>query len=82
MFFRRNPKPPLARAEALVHKSVTLIHSYWRDRHYSPSQADLKRFRRLEIILFRSYGTVRRITIRMERRFHGEPEVNESKWSR
>jgi hypothetical protein len=33
-------------------------------------------------MLFCSYGTARRICIRMERRFHGEPEVNEHKWSR
>jgi hypothetical protein len=30
--------------------------------------------------LFRSAATARRIALRMERRFHGEPEVNEHKW--
>ena len=82
MFFRRKPKPPLTQAEKLVYEAVTLIHGYWRDKDYRPSRADLRRFRQLEMILFRSYATVRRICIRMERRFHGEPEVNQSKWSR
>ena len=82
MFFRRKPNPPLAQAERLVQEAVRLVHGYWRDRDYRPSPTDLKAFQRLEAMLFRSYATVRRLTLRMERRFHGEPEVNERKWSR
>jgi hypothetical protein len=82
MFFRRKPKPPLAQAETLVQEAAALIHRYWRDREYTPSEADLTMFRRLEDRLFLCHATVRRIAIRMERRFHGEPEINEQKWSR
>jgi len=82
MFFRRKPKPPLKQAEKLVQEAVTLIHGYWRDKDYRPSRSDLAMFDHLEMMLFRSYATVRRIGIRMERRFHGEPEVNPHKWSR
>ena len=82
MFFRRKPRPPLTEAERLVRQAVGLVYGYWRDRDYRPSPADLKRFRQLEGMLFLSYGTVRRICIRMERRFHGKPEVNEHKWTR
>jgi hypothetical protein len=79
MLFRR-PKPPLAQAERLVQEAVALIHGYWRDTDYRPSRSDLAKFLRLETMLFRSSGTVRRIVIRMERRFHGEPEIDERKW--
>jgi len=82
MISRRKPRPPLAQAERLVQEAVALLYRYWRDRDYQPSPSDLKAFQRLETMLFRSYGTVRRLTIRMERRFHGEPEVNENKWLR
>ncbi|WP_262031580.1 hypothetical protein [Microvirga sp. Mcv34] len=82
MIFRRKPKPPLVQAERLVREAVALVYRYWRDTDDRPSEADLARFRTLESRLFQSYGTVRRIVIRMERRFHGEPEVNEHKWSR
>jgi hypothetical protein len=79
MFFRRKPKKPLAHAERLVNEAVALIHHYWRDRDYRPDQADLRMFSRLEGMLFRSSAIARRIAIRMERRFHGEPEINERK---
>jgi hypothetical protein len=80
MFFRRKPKPPLTEASRLVEEAVRLVHGYWRDRRYSPSEADLQAFRDLEMCLFRSAAAARRIALRMERRFHGEPEVNEHKW--
>lgn len=82
MFFRRKPKPPLAQAEKLVQEAVALVYRYWRDKDYRPSPTDLQAFLRLERTLFRSDAIVRRLAIRMERRFHGEPEVNESKWLR
>ncbi|MCB8820613.1 hypothetical protein [Microvirga rosea] len=82
MFFRRKPKPPLIHASQLVRDAVVLAHAYWRDRDYRPSETDLALFRQLEQALFVSYATIRRITIRMERRFHGEPEVDEGKWLR
>lgn len=77
MIFRRKPKPPLAQAEKLVHEAVALAHRYWRDAGYRPSESDLAVILRLEETLLRSYAIMRRIAIRMERRFHGEPEVNE-----
>jgi hypothetical protein len=82
MIFRRKPKPPLAQAEKLVQEAVALVYRYWRDKDYRPGEADLAMFRSLEDLLFRSYATVRRIVIRMERRFHGEPEISERKWLR
>ncbi|PVE25930.1 hypothetical protein DC522_03955 [Microvirga sp. KLBC 81] len=82
MVFRRKPKPPLAQAEKLVQEAATLIHRYWRDSDYMPSTADLIMFRQLEDKLFLCHAVVRRIALRMERRFHGEPEINEHKWSR
>ncbi|PVE24743.1 hypothetical protein DC522_08965 [Microvirga sp. KLBC 81] len=82
MVFRRKPKPPLAQAEKLVQEAATLIYRYWRDRDYMPSRSDLTMFHQLEEMLFHSHAAVRRIAIRMERRFHGEPEIDEHKWSR
>jgi hypothetical protein len=82
MFFRRKPKPPLVQAEELVQEAVVLIHGYWRDKDYRPSRTDLKTFLQLEDMLLRSYGTVRRIAIRMERRFHGEAETDDRKHAR
>jgi len=82
MIFRRKQKPPLAQAEKLVQEAVVLIHSYWRDESYKPSQPDLKKSLQLEDMLLRSHAAVRRIALRMERRFHGEPEINEQKWLR
>ncbi|WP_445502312.1 hypothetical protein [Microvirga sp. G4-2] len=82
MVFRRKSKPPLTEAARLVQQAVALIHGYWRDTSYRPSTTDLTMFRQLKEMLFRSHGTVRRIAIRMERRFHDEPEINEQKWSR
>ena len=82
MVFRRKPKPPLTEAARLVQQSVALIHAYWRDRDYMPSATDLTMFRQLEDKLFLCHAAVRRIVIRMERRFHDEPEIDEHKWSR
>ncbi|PVE23131.1 hypothetical protein DC522_17390 [Microvirga sp. KLBC 81] len=82
MIFRRKPKPPLRHAEELVREAVAIVYESWRDKDYRPSPADLRTFRELEEMLFRSYATMRRITIRMERRFYGEAEVNERKWLR
>lgn len=82
MIFRRKPKPPLVQAENLLREAVALIHSHWRDKDYRPSQTDLAIFRGFEELLFRSHAAVRRIAIRMERRFHNESEVNEQKWLR
>ena len=82
MFFRKKPKPPLHEAIALVDKAAAITRRCWRDRGYRLSDADLALFINLEQRLFRSYGMVRRIVVRMERRFLGEPEVNEDKWFR
>lgn len=82
MFFRRKPKPPLAQAEKLLQEAVALVYRYWRDKDYRPSPTDLRAFQRLEAMLDHSHATVRRLNIRMERRFRGEPEVNDGKWSR
>jgi hypothetical protein len=82
MLFRRKPKKPLAEAERLVNEAIVLIRHYWRDRNHTPDQADMGMLLRLENILFRHYSATRRISIRMERRFHGEPEINERKWLR
>jgi hypothetical protein len=81
MLFKRKPKPPLIEAVRLVDRAVLLIHGYWRDRRYRPSEADLRLFLDLEKRLFRSAATARRIALRMERRFHGEPEIDERKWN-
>jgi len=80
VFFRRKPKPPLAEAARLVEEAVRLVHGYWRDRRYSPSEADLRAFHDREMRLFRSAATARRIALRMERRAAGEPEVAARKW--
>jgi len=82
VLFRKKPKPPLTEAIRLVQQAVTLVHAYWRDRDYQPSRSDLALLRRLEDMLFCSHSLVRRIGLRMERRFHGEPDVDERKWSR
>ncbi|MCB5174334.1 hypothetical protein [Microvirga lenta] len=82
MFFRRKPKPPLTEAARLAEEAVRLVYRYWHDRRYSPSEADLQAFQDLQMRLFRSAATARRIAIRMERRLNGEPEVNEAKWIR
>jgi hypothetical protein len=81
MLFKRRPKPPLLEAVRLVDQAVLLIHAYWRDRGYRPSEADLRLFLDLERTLFRSAATAGRIALRMERRFHGEPETDERKWN-
>ena len=52
MLFKRRPKPPLLQAVRLVDQAVLLIHAYWRDRGYRPSEADLRLFLDLERTLF------------------------------
>ncbi len=79
MLFRKKPKPPLDEAAALVDRAVAITRAYWRDTLYRPSESDLAAFRTLERRLLASYGAVRRIVIRMERRFCGEPEVRSAK---
>jgi len=71
MLFKRKPKPPLTEAARLMDQPDGLIHAYWRDRRYQPSEADLRLFLDLERTLFRSAATAGRIALRMERRFHG-----------
>jgi phytoene dehydrogenase-like protein len=80
MLFKRKPKPPLAEAARLAERAVELVYLYWRDRRYRPSETDVKLFQDLEKTLFRSAATARRIAIRLERRFHGEPEIDERKF--
>ena len=71
--------PDSGRAPA--YRAVLLIHGYWRDRRYRPSEAELWLFLDLERRLFRSAATARRIALRMEWRFQGEPEIDERKWN-
>ena len=80
MFFKRKPKPPLKDAVRLVNEAVGLIRSHWRDRSFQPSEADVRVFRDVEMMLFRSAAAARRIATRMERRLNGEPEFYERRW--
>ncbi|WP_262269040.1 hypothetical protein [Microvirga yunnanensis] len=76
------PKPPLVHAEKLVQEAGAFVYCYRRDTGDRPGPSNLTTFRRPETRLFRSDAPVRPITIRMERRFHGETDVNEHEWSR
>jgi hypothetical protein len=78
--FPRRPRPPLAQARWHADEIVRLLYRYWRDRDYRPSDADIRGLQALEQHLFRLHGTGRRLITRLERRFHGEPEVDEAKW--
>jgi hypothetical protein len=78
--FPRKPRPPLAQARRHADEIVRLLYRYWRDPEYRPSEADIRGLRALEQHLFRLHGTGRRLITRLERRFHGEPEVDEAKW--
>jgi hypothetical protein len=78
--FPRKPKPPLDQARWHADEIVKLLYRYWRYRDFRPSEADIRRLRALEQHLFRLHGTGRRLITRLERRFHGEPEVNGTQW--
>jgi hypothetical protein len=82
VFFRRKEKPPLDQAMRLVDEAIRIIYAHWRDRDNRPSERDLKAFEDIQQRLFGAHATARRIAIRMQRRFHGEPEVNAAKWRR
>jgi hypothetical protein len=82
-YFRRFPrrtKPPLARARRHADEIVRLLYRYWRDRDFKPSEADIRALRILDDHLFRLHATARRLITRLERRFHGEPDISASKW--
>ncbi len=80
MFRRPVPKPPLAQVESLVDAAVLIMEAYWRDETFQPSETDLAHFRSMELHLSHIHAWKRRLHIRMDRRFHGEPEVNERSW--
>ncbi|MGO4571545.1 hypothetical protein [Microvirga sp. 2TAF3] len=66
----------------LVDEAIGIIRAHWRDIDDRPSERDLKAFDDLQEKLFHAHGAARRIAIRMQRRFHGEPEVDAAKWRR
>jgi hypothetical protein len=78
--FARKPRPPLTQARWYADEIVRLLHRYWHDPEYRPSETDIKGLRGLEQHLFRLHGTGRRLITRLERRFRGEPEVDEAQW--
>jgi hypothetical protein len=80
MFRRPKPKPPLAQVESLVDAAVLIMEAYWRDETFQPTASDLERFRSMEQRLSHARAWMRRLHIRMDRRFHGQPEVNERSW--
>jgi len=79
-WFPHRPRPPLAQAGWHADEIVALLYRYWRDRTYQPSEAEIRGLLVLEQRLFWLHATGRRLIVRLERRFHGEPEINEAKW--
>ena len=74
------PRPPLAQARRHADEIVRLLYRYWRDRDFKPSEADIRSLRVLDEHLFRLLATAGRLIARLERRFHGEPEISATKW--
>ena len=63
-----------------VRAAVALLYRAWRDRGFEPHAEDIATLRALEQDLLALSATMRRLVLRLERRFHGEPEVSETKW--
>ena len=80
MFRRPKPKPPLAQVQVLIDAAVLIVDAYWRDETFQPTAADLELLDGLQNHVFLAHGRIRRLGIRLHRRFHGEPEVNERSW--
>jgi hypothetical protein len=78
--FPRKPKPPLVRMRRHVRAAVALLYRTWRDRGFEPTAHDIAILRALKQDLLALTATTSRLVLRLERRFHGEPEVNEAKW--
>jgi hypothetical protein len=82
---RRKPKPPLVRMRRHVRAAVALLYRTWRDRGFEPTAQDIANLRALRQDLLALTATTSRLVLRLECRFHGEPEVNETKcreWSK
>jgi hypothetical protein len=73
-------RPPLAQARRQVEAAVAILRRHERDPTFRPCAKDLVASRLIEHDLFSLAATARRLVIRLERRFRGEPEVNEAKW--
>ena len=80
MFFRKRERNPLAQAVSRMEEATAILHRHWSDKHYQPSEADLVELKAMEQVLFRLAATAGRLVTRLERRFDGEPVVNEAKW--
>jgi hypothetical protein len=76
----RKPKPPLAQVRRHVDEAVAILRRHQRDGTFRPNAHDFAELSRVEHDLFRLAGTARRLVIRLERRFHDRPEVDEAKW--
>jgi hypothetical protein len=71
--------PPLVRMRRHVRAAVALLYRTWRDRGFEPTAQDIAILRALKQDLLALTATSR-LVLRLERRFHGEPEVDERKW--
>jgi hypothetical protein len=78
--FPRQPRPPLVRMRRHVRAAVALLYRTWRDRGFEPTAQNIATLRAFRQDLLALTATTSRLVIRLERRFHGEPEVNETKW--
>ncbi len=74
MFFKKRPKPPLARAISLVHEAVEIAYQYKRDKRYQPTDDDLRMFEGLYEALSHNMATAGYISRCMDQRARGEPE--------
>ena len=72
--------PPLVRMRRHVRAAVALLYRTWRDRGFEPTAQDIAILRTLRQDLLALTATTSRLVLRLERRVHGEPEVNETKW--
>ena len=81
-FLRERERLPLKEALRLVDEAVAILERHWRDKSFVPSKAELAQAETLQIRLAQLAAWARRLSIRLDRRFHGEPEVNDGKWNR
>jgi hypothetical protein len=78
--FTRKAKPPLAQARRHVNAAISILRRHQSDATYRPSANDLAMLCGIEHDLFTLAATASRLVTRLERRFRGEPEVNDAKW--
>lgn len=70
--FKRKPKPPLADAIRMVGDAVEVAYAYVRDRHFLPTEEELRLLDAFAEALWQNHATVQYIARTMHQRAKGE----------